>query len=115
MHRQLPYCKTLAIADASPADRPERMREYLDHWYEANRCEPYYDSHARGNQFLGEWSWEAAAITVGLRIDDAPYRDHAFIRATWPIAAGRQDAKNHECTNDNDNARLSCQAPPAPH
>jgi hypothetical protein len=76
--RQLPYCKTLAIVDASPADRPERMREYLDHWYEASRYEPYYDSHARGNQFLGYWSWEAAALTVALRIDDASYRDHAY-------------------------------------
>lgn len=76
--RHLPYYKTLAIFDAHPVDRQKLMREYLEDWYEASRREPYYDSHARGNQFLGYWSWEAAAITVALGIDDRLYRELAF-------------------------------------
>jgi hypothetical protein len=74
--RSLPYSRTLAIFDARPADRAELMRSYLEGWYRASRDEPYYNAHSIGNQFLGYWSWEAAAITVALRIDDAPYRDH---------------------------------------
>ena len=76
--RHLPYNKTLAIFDAPTAERPGLMQDYLDDWYQASRREPYYDSHSRGNQFLGYWSWEAAAITTALRIDDALYRDHEF-------------------------------------
>lgn len=76
--RHLPYYKTLAIFDSPAGDRPALMLDYLDDWYQASRREPYYDSHSRGNQFLGYWSWEAAAITTALRIDDALYRDHEF-------------------------------------
>ena len=76
--RHLPYYKTLAIFDAPAAERPGLMQDYLDDWYQASRREPYYDSHSKGNQFLGYWSWEAAAITTALRIDDALYRDHEF-------------------------------------
>jgi hypothetical protein len=75
--RHLPYQRTLAVFDASPAERPERMREYLEGWYAASRREPYYEQHTR-DRFLGYWSWEAAAITVALDIDNAGYRDLTF-------------------------------------
>ncbi|MEH6435947.1 PoNe immunity protein domain-containing protein [Massilia sp. DD77] len=76
--RHLPYYKTLAIFDALPAHRPTLMQEYLQDWYEASRREPYYNAHARNNQFLGYWSWEAAAITIALGIDDRTYRNLEF-------------------------------------
>lgn len=76
--RHLPYYKTLKIFDASPAARPQMMAEYLDEWYHASRREPYHDSHKRGIFFLGYWSWEAAAITFALDIDDTAYRDAQF-------------------------------------
>jgi hypothetical protein len=76
--RHLPYFKTLKIFTASPHDRPALMADYLEEWYSASRREPYYDSHKRRNNFLGYWSWESAAITVLLNIDDASYRNAQF-------------------------------------
>jgi hypothetical protein len=76
--RHLPYFKTLKIFKANQEDRPELMAEYLEDWYSASRQEPYYDSHKRKAAFHGYWSWEAAAITVLLDIDDTSYRDAQF-------------------------------------
>lgn len=76
--RHLPYFKTLKLFNMAAEDRPAAMSEYLGDWYEASRREPYYDSHKRGNFFKGYWSWEAAAITVLLDIDDTSYRDAQF-------------------------------------
>ena len=76
--RHLPYFKTLKIFNAAPKDRPELMAEYLEDWYEASRREYYHDSHERRTSFLGYWSWEAAAITFLLNIDDASYKDAQF-------------------------------------
>lgn len=76
--RHLPYYKTLAIFNAPPSQRSELMREYLGDWYHASRREPYYDSHTKAKRYLGYWSWESAAITVALDIDDALYREMSF-------------------------------------
>lgn len=75
--RHLPYFKTLKIFKAAKEERPSMMAEYLSEWYVASRREPYFDSHTRDN-FQGYWSWEAAAITVLLDIDDTSYRDASF-------------------------------------
>ena len=64
--------------DARAADRAERMKTYLDGWYESSKREPYYATHARGRHYLGYWSWEAAAISLALNIDDQPYRAHEY-------------------------------------
>jgi len=79
--RHLPYFKTLKIFNAAPEARPQLMAEYLDDWYAASRREPYYDSHKRGPGFTGYWSWEAAAITFLLDIDDSSYRSAEFYPA----------------------------------
>jgi hypothetical protein len=76
--RHLPYYKALPIFDAQPSDRPEMIKEYLLDWYEASRREPYYNAHTGGSGFLGYWAWEAAAITVALRVDDQSYRNLPF-------------------------------------
>ncbi|MEO7496246.1 MAG: PoNe immunity protein domain-containing protein, partial [Massilia sp.] len=76
--RQLPYYKTLKIFAAEADKRPNLMAEYLDEWYHASRREVYFDSHKRGNVFRGYWSWEAAAITFVLGIDDTSYRNAPF-------------------------------------
>ncbi|MQA38132.1 DUF1911 domain-containing protein [Rugamonas sp. FT29W] len=76
--RHLPYFKTLKIFDAESQDRSMLMREYLEEWYRASRREPYYDSHKRDDAFTGYWSWEAAAITYLLDIDDSSYRNAKF-------------------------------------
>jgi hypothetical protein len=78
--RHLPYFKTLKIFAAAPEKRPALMARYLDEWYVASRREPYYDSHTEGrdHNYLGYWSFEAAAITIVLDIDDSSYRDMQF-------------------------------------
>ena len=76
--RHLPYCMALPIFDAQPGDRPGLVKAYLLDWYQASRDEPYYDSHSWSSSFLGYWAWEAAAITVALRVDDQSYRDRPF-------------------------------------
>ncbi|WP_258194714.1 DUF1911 domain-containing protein [Janthinobacterium sp. PAMC25594] len=53
----------------------------LQQWYEASRREPCYDSHRRDTSFRGYWSWEAAAITCVLDIDDSGYRGAPFYPA----------------------------------
>ena len=76
----LPYFKLLKVFSAAPEDRPALMAQYMDDWYEASRREPYYRSHTKGrdHNFLGYWSFEAAAVSVLLDIDDSSYRDHEF-------------------------------------
>jgi len=78
--RHLPYFKLLKVFDAAAAERPALMARYMDDWYEASRREPYYRSHTKGREhsFLGYWSFEAAAVTQVLGIDDSSYRDHEF-------------------------------------
>jgi len=79
--RHLPYFKTLKIFNAAADERPTLMAEYLEDWYAASRREPYYESHTRGPVFKGYWSWEAAAITFLLDIDDSTYRNAEFYPA----------------------------------
>ena len=79
--RQLPYINTLKIFAADKDARPALMYAYLQQWYEASRREPYYDSHRRNTSFRGYWSWEAAAITCVLDIDDSGYRGAPFYPA----------------------------------
>lgn len=79
--RNLPYAKTLKIFAAEKNNRPALMKDYLDEWYSASRREPYYDSHQRDTSFSGYWSWEAAAITCVLDIDDSSYCDAKFYPA----------------------------------
>lgn len=93
--KHLPYYKTLKIFSATANDRPALMAEYLDNWYAASRKEPYYDSHKRKTSFKGYWSWESAAITVLLNIDDTCYRDAPFYPRDL-VDFARQAAKNYE-------------------
>ncbi|WP_332877371.1 PoNe immunity protein domain-containing protein [Massilia sp. S19_KUP03_FR1] len=76
--RHLPYFKTLKIFRADRKDQAPMMARYLEQWYHASRREPFYDSHKRDAAFIGYWSWEAAAITFLLDINDSSYRDATF-------------------------------------
>ena len=78
--RHLPYFKLLKVFAATPEKRADLMVKYMADWYVASRREPYYDSHTPGREhgFYGYWSFEAAAVSIVLDIDDAPYRDHEF-------------------------------------
>ena len=78
--RHLPYSKTLKIFGASPTERPGMIAAYLADWYHASRREPYYDS-ANHPTFTGFWSYEAAAITLLLEIDDSKYAAASFYPA----------------------------------
>ncbi|MFA3155425.1 DUF1911 domain-containing protein, partial [Acinetobacter baumannii] len=81
--RHLPYRKLIKVFNAAPEQRPALMLQYLESWYEASRREPYHDQHPQtdlrsGVSYYGYWSWEAAAVTWLLGIDDTLYRDHEF-------------------------------------
>ncbi|ABO11006.2 PoNe immunity protein domain-containing protein [Acinetobacter baumannii] len=81
--RHLPYRKLIKVFNAAPEQRPALMLQYLESWYEASRREPYHDQHPQtdlrsGVSYYGYWSWEAAAVTWLLEIDDTLYRDHEF-------------------------------------
>jgi len=54
------------------------MAEYLKAWYGMSEDEPYFGNNRKGSQFFGYWSFEAAAISVILGIDDTSYRDDIF-------------------------------------
>lgn len=75
--RHLPYRKLFKVFAVDEVKRPALMAQYLDDWYEASRREPYVDQHEHGI-FYGYWSWEAAAVTWLLNIDDTSYRDKNF-------------------------------------
>lgn len=81
--RHLPYRKLIKVFDAEEGIRPELMLQYLEDWYDASRREPYHDQHPQpdirsGISYYGYWSWEAAAVTWLLNIDDTIYREHQF-------------------------------------
>jgi len=77
--RHLPYRKLFKVFAATPDKRPALMAKYLSEWYEASRREPYFDQHlGSGVNFFGYWSWEAAATTWVLGMDDSSYRDMPF-------------------------------------
>lgn len=78
--RNLPYKKLQKVFDAGPNKRPALMAKYLNEWYTASRREPYHGSHD-SPRFTGYWSWEAAAITWLLDIDDSSYRAKPFYPA----------------------------------
>lgn len=78
--RHLPYFKLLKVFAADAAKRPAMLSRYMDEWYEASRRESYYGAHTKGREhgYLGHWSFEAAAVTYLLDIDDTSYRDKQF-------------------------------------
>ena len=75
--RHLPYRKLFKVFAATEDKRPALIVKYLDDWYEASRREPYFDRH-EARAFYGYWSWEAAAVTWLLNIDDTSYRNKDF-------------------------------------
>lgn len=103
--RHLPYFGTLKIFSAPVDARPAMMAEYLEDWYRASRREPYYESHTRGSVFKGYWSWETAAITFLLDIDDSSYRNAEFYPADRVDFARHAKfegtTRNHQQPGDN--------------
>ena len=101
--RHLPYRKLFKVFNAQPEKRPALMLQYLEDWYEASRREPYYEQHPRadideGYLYYGYWSWEAAAVTWLLGIDDTSYREHQFYPKDLVDFAR---AQNENATTDN--------------
>ena len=106
--RHLPYRKLFKVFNAQPEKRPALMLQYLEDWYEASRREPYFEQHPRadideGYLYYGYWSWEAAAVTWLLDIDDTSYREHQFYPKDLVDFAR---AQNENATADNVIERL---------
>lgn len=110
--RHLPYFKTLKIFDAEPEQRPALMAKYMDEWYKASRREPYYDSHTKGRlpNYLGYWSFEAAAIAVELDIDDSSFRNKPFYPAELADFGRSFKTGSGPGVRDADRLSLRCEA-----
>jgi hypothetical protein len=78
--RHLPYSKALKIFTAQQDERPALMADYLSDWYHASRREPYHATEQK-RSFTGYWSYESAAITALLAIDDSNYKSMQFYPA----------------------------------
>lgn len=94
--RHLPYSKLFKVFDAEPQQRPDLILQYLEEWYYASRREPYHNKHETtgGISYYGYWSWEAAAVTWLLDIDDTIYRDHQFYPKDLVDFARQQKQEN---------------------
>jgi len=109
--RHLPYRKLFKVFAAPEAKRPALMVKYLDDWFEASRREPYIDQHEYHN-FTGYWSWEAAAVTWLLNIDDTSYREKDFYPRDL-VDYARLHASSPQATDPSTAAapiRLRCEA-----
>ena len=75
------------------------MTDYLQAWYDMSEDEPYYGSNRKGMRHLGYWSFEAAAISLLLDIDDAGYRDDRFFpRELLDFARSQSAGRQHDVT-----------------
>jgi hypothetical protein len=66
------------VFDAPADQRSLIIKEYLSIWYaKVAKKASWFNTHKPGNgvAFFGYWSFEAAAITFLLNIDDTDYRD----------------------------------------
>jgi len=89
------------------------MAKYMDDWYEASRREPYYRSHTQGREhsYLGYWSFEAAAVSIVLDIDDSSYRDKDFCpRDLADFARSIGVRAGHQAPAQDPELRLRCEA-----
>lgn len=107
--RHLPYRKLFKVFAADKAKRPLLMAKYLDEWYEASRREPYVGQDD-SSHFYGYWSWESAAVTWLLNIDDTSYREMNFYPRDL-VDYARQHAPRPGGTSGSvDPTRLRCEA-----
>lgn len=98
--RGLPYARTLAIFDAPTSTRAKMVHDYLAGWYDGSRREPYHDSDS-GPWFRGYWSWEAAAVTRALGIDDRDFRHLPFYPRDMVDQSERLAANNRNLPSAN--------------
>jgi Domain of unknown function (DUF1911)/Domain of unknown function (DUF1910) len=69
------------VFDAPASQRSSIIKQHLSTWYaKVARKASWYNTHKPGNgvAFFGYWSFEAAAITFLLNIDDTDYRDMKY-------------------------------------
>lgn len=61
-------------------DRAPHMAKYLDGWYKKMKPASWHNAHKfpDGSAFFGYWSFESAAVTRVLDIDDSSYRNKTF-------------------------------------
>ncbi|MBL0743195.1 PoNe immunity protein domain-containing protein [Chryseolinea lacunae] len=57
-----------------------RIKNYLDkQWYAAHANFSWHESHTSAHyNYFGYWSFESAAITIVLKLDDSAYRDNPY-------------------------------------
>jgi hypothetical protein len=55
------------------------IKEFLEkEWYKGHKDSAWYDSHKREGTYSGYWSWESAAVTVALGLDDSEFKDNEY-------------------------------------
>jgi len=76
-----PYEQLFAVFDAQDDARPKILEDYLKDWYKGMRKASWYGTDKNKQNpcaFYGYWSFESAAVTCLLKIDDSSYRDKLF-------------------------------------
>lgn len=75
-----PYGLLLDVVDASPEQQSILMNKFLDAWYPACVKQGFYETHTITNNFGygGYWCFEAALVTMVLKLDDSGYRNHKY-------------------------------------
>ncbi|MBO0935658.1 DUF1911 domain-containing protein [Fibrella sp. HMF5335] len=67
------------ITTSSIPEAQKKMNHFLSNqWYTRQNLESLYNAHLSDDKYLGYWSYEAAAITKIMKLDDSSYKDNAY-------------------------------------
>lgn len=66
-----PYERLESIICRNESNPIDCLKKYLNIWYSGHKGMEWHDSHKYGDQFFGYWSFETAAISKLLGIDDS--------------------------------------------
>lgn len=72
------YQQPLEITKMPKLQAEITMKKYLDNWYRLRQHSPWFDSHNKELSYKGYWSWESAAITKIMQLDDSSFKDNPY-------------------------------------
>ena len=75
-----PYKAVLETTEMPKTDAQARIRKYLEkEWYRGHKESYWYeDDKSEFDIYFGHWSFESAAVTAIMGLDDSSYRDNQY-------------------------------------